>query len=115
MMERGAKLFFKGLVEEMEPALRDLEALTKDAGPAMRSFLKEMGPAMAELFADIKDFSAYHPPEVQPNGDILIRRKSYDDKGETDGGSPNEDRPHSDPMPAPEGDNPVQKDGKIDI
>lgn len=79
MMERGARLFLKGLMEEMEPALRDLETLTDQAAPAMQSFLREMGPALAELFADVKDFSAYHPPEILPNGDINLRKKAPQD------------------------------------
>ena len=34
-----------------------------------------MGPAMVELLGKIDDLSAYHPPEMLPNGDIIIRRK----------------------------------------
>lgn len=50
LMEEGARLLFRGLLDELEPALRDLEGL-------------------------IDDLSAYHPPEILPNGDIIIRRK----------------------------------------
>ncbi len=75
LMERGAKLFLEGILKEMEPALEGLE----DVGPMLREFAQEMGPAFAELMGEIKDWSAYHPPEILPNGDIIIRRKSPDE------------------------------------
>ena len=50
LLSEGTKLLLRGLLGEIEPALRELEeALT--------------------------DLHAYHPPEVLPNGDIIIRRK----------------------------------------
>jgi hypothetical protein len=64
LMERGAQQFLEGLMQEMEPALQ-----------GMRQFMEEMGPAMTELLAEIKDWSVYEPPEVLENGDIIIRRK----------------------------------------
>lgn len=76
MIEDGLKLFFRGLVQEMEPALEDLEALARDMGPAMADFLREMGPALKDLMDEVKDWSAYHPPEMLPNGDIILRRKT---------------------------------------
>lgn len=65
LMEQGATLLFRGLMHEMEPALKDLQGL---AG--------EMGPALLELHRLIGDFTNYHAPEVLPNGDIIIRRKT---------------------------------------
>ena len=50
LLSKGAELFLKGLMAEMEPAIDDLQ----DA---------------------IGNLNAYHPPEVLPNGDIVIRRK----------------------------------------
>lgn len=35
----------------------------------------QIEPGMAELRALIEDWSAWHAPEVLPNGDILIRRR----------------------------------------
>ncbi|WP_456390283.1 hypothetical protein [Profundibacter sp.] len=64
LMEEGAKLLFRGLMDEMEPALEDLQGLAD-----------EMAPAFAELMGMIGDFTNYHAPEVLPNGDIIIRRK----------------------------------------
>ncbi len=65
LMEQGAKLLFRGLMTEMEPALKDLKGLAE-----------EMGPGLAELQGLIGDFTNYHAPEVLPNGDIIIRRKT---------------------------------------
>ena len=50
LLSEGTKLLLKGLLGEIEPALRELEGA-------------------------LSDLHAYHPPEVLPNGDIIIRRK----------------------------------------
>ena len=64
LMERGAQQFLEGLLQEMEPAWRELQ-----------DFMDAMGPAMIELMDEVKDWSGYEPPEVLENGDIIIRRK----------------------------------------
>ncbi|WP_424831138.1 hypothetical protein [Ruegeria sp.] len=79
LMEQGAELFFEGLRQEMEPALSEILGLADQLGPAMQSFVQEMGPALAELAAKIEDWSAYEAPELLPNGDIIIRKKPQDD------------------------------------
>ncbi len=71
LMERGAQMFLDGLLREMEPALEGFENL----GPALRGFADEMGPALAEILGKVEDWSSYHPPEILPNGDIIIRKK----------------------------------------
>lgn len=76
LMEEGARLFFRGLMDEMEPALRELEGMAREIRPNLRSFVREMGPALRELMTEVEDWSAYHPPEILPNGDIIIRRKT---------------------------------------
>ncbi len=83
LMEQGAELFFEGLRREMEPALDELLGLADQFGPAMRSFMQEMGPALAELAAEVKDWSVYEMPEILPNGDIIIRKKQTEDAPET--------------------------------
>ncbi|EEW25130.1 hypothetical protein [Rhodobacter ferrooxidans] len=65
LMEEGAKLLFRGLMDEMEPALDDMAKAMAEAEPVMREMLRLMG-----------DIRNYHAPEMQPNGDILIRRKT---------------------------------------
>lgn len=71
LMERGARQFMEGMLREMEPALEGLGEL----GPMFRSFAREMGPALRDLIEQVEDWSVYHPPEMLPNGDIIIRRK----------------------------------------
>jgi hypothetical protein len=74
-MEEGLRLFFDGLMEEMRPALDELEGMAQTLEPAMRDFARAMGPALRDLMMQIEDWSAYHPPEILDNGDIIIRRK----------------------------------------
>lgn len=50
-MAEALRLFMQGLMKEMEPALDDLSEL-------------------------LDNLDAYHPPEMLPNGDIIIRRKT---------------------------------------
>lgn len=76
LMERGAEMFLDGLMQEMEPALDDLRGMAGEVGPAFREFMQEMGPALAGILAEIEDLSNYEAPEMLPNGDIIIRRKT---------------------------------------
>ncbi|KIC21630.1 hypothetical protein [Leisingera sp. ANG-Vp] len=78
LMERGAELLLEGLVQEMAPALEDLQGLMEEIGPSMGAFLSEMGPALAEIAKEVEDWSAYELPEILPNGDIIIRKKPRD-------------------------------------
>lgn len=61
LMAEALRLFMKGLMDEMEPALDDLSGL-------------------------LDNFDAYYPPEVLPNGDIIIRRKTPLEPDPDDGG-----------------------------
>ena len=74
MMEEGAKLFFQGLLEEMDPALDQLRGLADQVEPAMQDFADQMGTAFIKLMAAVDDISNYEMPEFLPNGDIIIRR-----------------------------------------
>ena len=65
LLREGFGLLMDGLVTELEP----------------------MAEGWAELVDKLGDLSAYHPPEVLPNGDIIIRRKEPlepGDEGEVD-------------------------------
>ncbi len=75
LMEQGAELFFDGLRQELDPALRELSELSDEFGPAMRDFAVEMGPKLRGLMENVEDWSAYQAPEILPNGDIIMRRK----------------------------------------
>ena len=57
LIQEGTRLMLRGLREEIDPLLRDLQDR-------------------------IGDLSAYHPPEILPNGDILIRRRVPLEAGE---------------------------------
>ena len=75
LMEEGAKLLFRGLLNEMDPAIEELKGLADEIGPQMQLFAEEMGPAFAELMAQVDDLRNYEAPELMPNGDIIIRRR----------------------------------------
>ncbi len=93
LMEQGAELFFKGLREEMEPAIDDMRALAEEFGPKMQGFLEEMGPALSRLMSEVEDWSTYEVPEMLPNGDIIIRKKQPEPETE----------PETDSEEAPQG------------
>ena len=76
LMEQGARMFLEGLLSEMEPTFDELQGMADEIEPALRNFVQEMGPAFADLLGKIDDISNYHAPEILPNGDIIIRRKS---------------------------------------
>ena len=52
-----------------------LEQFSTDSEDMMEKFMQEMGPALSQPQDTITDWSNYSPPEVLPNGDIIIRRK----------------------------------------
>lgn len=80
LMERGAQLLLEGILKELEPALDGFE----DMAPQLRDFAARMGPALVEMLDEVKDWSRYHPPEMLPNGDIIIRRKRLDTEPKDD-------------------------------
>lgn len=47
----------------------------------MRGLMDEMGPAVEGMEGLMEDLSVYHPPEILPNGDIIIRRKVPVERG----------------------------------
>ena len=65
LMQQGAEILLRGLMNNMEPALKDM-------GEAVAG----MEPKLRELMAMIDDITKYHAPEKLKNGDILIRRKT---------------------------------------
>lgn len=69
LLEEGAKIILRSLIDEMEPALKDMH---KHFGEAV----DEMGPALQKLAEMIGDIRNYAPPEMLPNGDIILRRKT---------------------------------------
>ncbi|WP_103332710.1 AAA+ family ATPase [Pseudotabrizicola formosa] len=64
LMQEGAKLLFRGLMREMEPALDE-----------MGKALSDMEPAVQDLMALVDDLRNYDAPRRLDNGDILIPRR----------------------------------------
>lgn len=104
----GLGLFLDGLREGMDDTIRDLQDLAELAEPAMREFLREMGPALSDLADQVQDWTRYEPPVMLPNGDIVIRRKP-NPRSDENIPAPNEPTP---PMPQPQAE---PSDGPIDI
>lgn len=75
LMERGALMLFRGMMDEVEPALEDFTGMAEDLEPTMRLLATEMGPALVELFETVDSIRHYDPPVFLPNGDIIMRRK----------------------------------------
>ncbi len=97
LMKEGARLLFRGLLQEMEPAMNDLQGMAGELRPKIRDFAQEMGPALGDLMAEVEDWSVYEPPELLPNGDIILRRKPAEPDDPE--GAP----PRKDPDPPNEG------------
>jgi hypothetical protein len=74
LVEEGAKLLFRGIIAEMEPAINDFSELADELQPALDMLASEMGPAFLDLIQTLDSVRYYEPPEVLPNGDIIIRR-----------------------------------------
>ncbi len=74
LMEEGAKLLFRGLMDEMEPALDGFSGLASELEPALEMLATEMGPALLEMIQNLDSVRYYEKPEILPNGDIIIRR-----------------------------------------
>ncbi|MFZ7090113.1 hypothetical protein [Primorskyibacter sp. 2E233] len=82
LMEEGVQMFLRGLMSEMEPALQDLEGMAQEIQPFLNDFAAEMGPALKDLVGKVEDWSVYHPPEMLPNGDIILRKKTEQEMAE---------------------------------
>lgn len=76
LIERGAQIFLRGLMKDLEPALEDFRTMAEAFGPQMQALLLEMGPKLEALANQIDDIRNYDAPELLPNGDIIIRRKT---------------------------------------
>ena len=74
LMEEGAKLLFRGFMDEMEPALDDFAGMAQELEPALDMLATKMGPALMALMKRLDDVRHYEAPEILPNGDIIIRR-----------------------------------------
>ncbi|WP_417807853.1 AAA+ family ATPase [Thioclava sp.] len=69
LLEEGAQLLFRGIIEQMRP---ELEEMQKGLGDAA----EQLGPKLRQFMALIDDIKNYEAPERLPNGDILLRRRA---------------------------------------
>lgn len=74
LMEEGARMLMRGLLEEMEPTIDTLRDSFEDLGPAFGEFAQAVGPAFSDLLEQVDDLRHYDAPEILPNGDIIMRR-----------------------------------------
>jgi hypothetical protein len=65
LLREGAGLLFDSFRSEIEPGLQEMADALAGAEPMLRELMGMMG-----------EVGNYHAPEIQPNGDILIRRKT---------------------------------------
>lgn len=75
LMEEGAQMILRGLMADMAPAIDGLRDTLEDVGPFVGDFMREMGPGLSAMAAQIDDIRHYSAPEFLPNGDIILRRK----------------------------------------
>ena len=64
-----------GLAQEKEDLREGMDLLSEGTRLLLKGLMGEIEPALRELEGALRDMNAYHPPEVLPNGDIIIRRK----------------------------------------
>lgn len=69
LIEQGARMFLRGLIEEIGPQVDEMTSGIEEAA-------RKLGPELERLMALVDDVKNYEPPERLPNGDIVIRRKS---------------------------------------
>ena len=88
-MKQIAQIFLVAALAVLPASAQDTTDPTPDSGPMregmnllqegtrmlLEGLMQELGPALKELEGKLDDLNAYYPPEVLPNGDIIIRRK----------------------------------------
>ena len=52
-----------------------MERFSQESQAFMQEWMTQLSPMLESLRDKIDDLSNYEPPEVLPNGDIIIRRK----------------------------------------
>ena len=66
----------KGPTAPDAPLFEGLDDLTEGMRKLLEGIQDDVAPLMEDLGDQLRGLSAYHPPEVLPNGDIIIRRKT---------------------------------------
>ena len=60
---------------------RGMSLLEEGTQLIIEGLLAEIGPEIEELLGTIEELRGYHPPEILPNGDIIIRRRQPGEPG----------------------------------
>lgn len=76
LFEEGADLLLRGLIEEVAPPLQELAGIGQEVLPILRALGEEFGPALSGVARQIDSITYYEPPEILPNGDIVMRRSA---------------------------------------
>ena len=76
LLEEGADLMLRGLIQEVAPPLQELAGIGQDLLPTFQLLAEEMGPALADVLGRIDSIAYYEPPVILPNGDIVLRRSA---------------------------------------
>lgn len=61
-----------------------VDLLSEGTRMLLRGLMDEIEPALRELRGALQDLDAYEAPEILPNGDIIIRRKEPLDPGDVE-------------------------------
>lgn len=75
LIEEGARLLMRGMLDELEPALDEFALFAGELEPVIRNFAQTYGPRLAKLLELAGDLENYEAPEFLPNGDIIMRRR----------------------------------------
>lgn len=114
LLEEGADLLFRGLIEEVAPPLQELAGIGSELLPIFETLAQEMGPAIAEVAGQIDSITYYEPPVIAPNGDIVLRRRADAPDWtppEPDADPDAEPTPEADPAP----DLDLQPNGEVEL
>ena len=76
LIDQGAQLLLRGLIEEVAPPLEDLAGLGAEGLAALRLLVEETGPAWVEVLGQVDSIANYEPPAFLPDGDIILRRSA---------------------------------------
>ncbi len=116
LLEEGADLLFRGLIEEVAPPLQELAGIGSELLPIFETLAREMGPAIAEVAGQIDSITYYEPPVIAPNGDIILRRRAdapdwTPPEPDTDPEAAPDNAPEADPAP----DLDLQPNGEVEL
>ena len=116
LLEEGADLLFRGLIEEVAPPLQELAGIGSELLPIFETLAREMGPAIAEVAGQIDSITYYEPPVIAPNGDIVLRRRADAPDWTPPEPEPEpEAGPDAEPTPEAEPDLDLQPNGEVEL